>query len=70
MNRFKGDFASRFWFTYRKDFTPIDDTHLTSDIGWGCMLRSSQMMMGHAFICHFMGRGMFRSWEEVCSKIL
>ncbi len=35
------------WFSYRKDFDPIKekDTIYTSDAGWGCMLRVSQMIL-------------------------
>lgn len=42
--------------TYRVDFPPIHNTHYTSDVGWGCMLRSAQMMVAHCLICHLMGR--------------
>ena len=35
------------WFSYRKDFDQIKDkeTIYTSDAGWGCMLRVSQMIL-------------------------
>ena len=48
--------ASLFWWTYRKDFPEIKPYCITSDAGWGCMLRSAQMMLSHALRIHFKSR--------------
>lgn len=50
------DIASRLWFTYRKNFSPIGGTGPTSDTGWGCMLRCGQMILGEALVRRHLGR--------------
>ncbi|KAL1923220.1 uncharacterized protein VTP21DRAFT_9596 [Calcarisporiella thermophila] len=55
---FLADFRSRIGLTYRKDFSRICPTSFyTTDIGWGCMHRTSQSMLANALLHHFLGRG-------------
>ncbi|KAK2641635.1 hypothetical protein Ddye_023398 [Dipteronia dyeriana] len=63
---FNEDFSSRILMTYRKGFDTIGDSKLTSDVGWGCMLRSSQMLIAQALLFHQLGR----SWRKPFEKSL
>ncbi|KOB77265.1 Uncharacterized protein OBRU01_04472 [Operophtera brumata] len=50
LDRIRRDITSVIWCTYRKGFVPIGDEGLTSDKGWGCMLRCGQMVLGVALV--------------------
>eukprot|EP00730_Choanoeca_flexa_P000256 TRINITY_DN10118_c0_g1_i1.p1 TRINITY_DN10118_c0_g1~~TRINITY_DN10118_c0_g1_i1.p1 ORF type:complete len:392 (+),score=41.99 TRINITY_DN10118_c0_g1_i1:86-1261(+) len=58
------DIRSKFWFTYRKNYAPFPGHRRTNDVGWGCMLRSGQMMMAHALVQHVKGRDWQRKTAE------
>lgn len=59
------DIKTRLWFTYRRQFSPIGDSNLTSDSGWGCMHRCGQMLMGQALQLQHLGRDWI--WEPECT---
>jgi len=72
-NRFLDDFRSLFWLSYRKDFPAIALSEYTSDLGWGCMLRSGQMLLAQAMSIHLLGP----NWRQLrfdtdlgCRKLL
>ena len=41
--------------TYRSGLAPIGHSNLTTDAGWGCMLRSGQMLVCEALLRHSLG---------------
>ncbi len=45
-------FDSILWFSYRSNFPLISRSMYSSDTGWGCMLRSLQMVIAQAFQRH------------------
>lgn len=52
-------FQSTFWLTYRTDFAPLvagEGQLLRTDAGWGCTLRSMQMIVAQALQRQFLGR--------------
>ncbi|KAL1189572.1 Cysteine protease ATG4b [Cardamine amara subsp. amara] len=61
---FKQDFSSLILMTYRRGFEPIGDTTYTSDVNWGCMLRSGQMLFAQALLFQRLGR----SWRKKDSE--
>ena len=47
---------STMWVTYRSGFPRMEPYGYTDDSGWGCMLRSAQMLMIQALQRHTLGR--------------
>lgn len=50
------DLFSTMWITYRSGFPRMEPYGYTDDSGWGCMLRSAQMLMTQALQRHTLGR--------------
>jgi len=64
---FADDFQSRVWITYRRGFPHIGASPYTTDAGWGCTLRSAQMLLANALSIHFFGRQWWGGLNHVFS---
>jgi cysteine protease ATG4 len=50
LREFLEHFRSLLFCSYRKNFPPIVGTHFSTDAGWGCMLRTGQMMLARTIL--------------------
>lgn len=64
------DFQSRIWMTYRRGFAVLGASELTTDAGWGCTLRSGQMLLAQGLQQHCVGRAWRRHADTALPEAL
>ncbi|XP_017494808.1 PREDICTED: cysteine protease ATG4A-like [Rhagoletis zephyria] len=65
LEEIRADVYSLIWVTYRRGFPSIGDSGLTADSGWGCMLRTGQMVLAQALCKLHLGRDWrWRDYEK------
>ncbi|EGG22963.1 hypothetical protein DFA_05093 [Cavenderia fasciculata] len=50
IEEFLEDFSNKLWCSYRQGFECIGDSLFENDCGWGCMLRSGQMLLANVLL--------------------